>query len=119
MAQIIVERTEGSLADRLSSYRVYIDGKHRGDLASQETGVFDVEVGTRTLKLCIDSYWSPPIKVAVLAKTRVVCTPNIAHAFGMLSMLSTGSWISVREEPETAQNLPEPAKAVTPTICAA
>jgi hypothetical protein len=102
MAHIIVERTEGSLADRLSQYRVYIDGKLRGTLASQETASFDVEMGTRSVKIGIDSYCSPPIKVAVLDSTRVTCTPNIAHALGMASMLSPKSWISVREEADPA-----------------
>lgn len=102
MAQIIIERTEGSLADRLSLYRVYIDGEHRGNLANKETATYEVEAGTRSVKIGIDSYCSPPIKVAVLARTRVTCTPNIAHAVGMASILSPSSWITVREEPETA-----------------
>jgi hypothetical protein len=98
MAHIIVERTQGSLADRVSQYRVYIDGTLRGTLASQETAEFDVEIGARSVKIGIDSYCSPPIKVAVLDRTRVICTPNIAHALGMASMLSPKSWIKVREE---------------------
>ncbi len=110
MAHIIVERTEGSLADRLSQYRIYIDGKFRGTLASQETAEFDVEIGTRSVKIGIDSYCSPPIKVAVLARTKVTCTPNIAHALGMASMLSPNSWISVREEPDLVPHCLPPAQ---------
>jgi hypothetical protein len=114
MAQIIVERTEGSLADRLSSYRVYIDGKFRGNIANKETGVYDVEFGTRTVKIGIDSYCSPPIKVAVTGKTRLTCTPNIAHALGMVSMISPGKWITVREEADLAQQRAPANTAVEP-----
>jgi len=98
MPKIIVERSEGSLADRLSTYRVFIDGKHRGDLTSRECAEYDVGFGTHAVKICIDSYCSPSIKLAVIGNTRLVCTPNIAHAFGMVSMISPSSWISIREE---------------------
>jgi hypothetical protein len=118
MPQIIVERIEGSLADRRSSYRIYIDGAHRGDLASKETGVYDVELGTRSVKIGIDSYCSPPIKVAVLGRTRLVCRPSIAHAFGMVSRVSPSSWITVQEEPDVAADTALP-KAPTPMVQAA
>ncbi len=106
MARIIVERTEGSLADRLIQYRVYIDGKLRGAVANMETAEFDVEMGTRSVKFGLDSYCSPPIKVAVLGSTRVTCWPNLAHALGMAAFLPPGAWITVREEPDFV-----PAKA--------
>ena len=98
MAKIIVERVEGSLVDRRSIYRVYIDGRHRGNVASCESRDFDVSLGTHTVKICIDSYSSAPIKVAVLDTIRLTCRPNIAHAFGMLSIIPSSSWISMREE---------------------
>jgi hypothetical protein len=98
MASITVERSEGSLIDRRSLYRVMIDGVFRGTVASCGAVTFDVPVGTHTVKICIDSYCSAPIKVDVLGSIRLTCRPNIAHAFGMMSMIPVSGWISMREE---------------------
>jgi hypothetical protein len=38
MAQIIVERSQGSLADRLRAYSVVIDGQVRGGIRQSENG---------------------------------------------------------------------------------
>jgi hypothetical protein len=113
IAHIIVERTEGSLADRLAQYRVYIDGELRGTLANTETAVFDVEIGARSVKIGIDAYCSPPIKVAVLGRTRVTCWPNLAHALGMPAMLPPSAWITVQEEPDLAPHCLPPAQMAT------
>ncbi len=98
MAQIVVERTEGSLADRFRPYKVEIDGVVRGRLGSSEAQAFEVPMGIHTVRFRIDFYSSPPIKVAVLATTRLICRSSVAHAFGLIAFLSPSSWIQVREE---------------------
>ncbi len=106
MAQIIVERTAGSLADRYRKYKVVIDGKVRGHISSGQTSVFDVDMGIHTVKFRVDPYSSPPVKVAVLGATRLLCSSGIAHAFGLMAFLSPSSWIQVREEDDVAAPAP-------------
>ncbi|MEJ0049112.1 MAG: hypothetical protein WDN04_25605 [Rhodospirillales bacterium] len=39
MAQIIIERTAGSLADRFRPYKVMIDGQQRGSISQRNDGL--------------------------------------------------------------------------------
>jgi diguanylate cyclase (GGDEF)-like protein/PAS domain S-box-containing protein len=102
MAQIIVERAEGSLIDRLQAYKVIIDGQVRGTARHSEIWAFNVAAGTHTVSFGIGYYRSVPIRVAVAIRTRLVCRPTAAHAFGLLGLLSPGSWIATREEDDVA-----------------
>jgi diguanylate cyclase (GGDEF)-like protein/PAS domain S-box-containing protein len=115
MAQIIVERSQGSLADRLRPYSVVIDGQVRGAIRQSEKWSFEVAAGTHAVSFKIGYYHSPPIKVSVATRTRVVCRPGTAHAFGLLAVLSPGSWISVQEDDQTTTPVtPYPADLFDP-----
>jgi len=100
MAQIVIERGTGSLADRFRPYKVIIDGEYRGSIRQKETWAFAVPPGVHTVHLRIDLYCSPPIRLAVVNRTRLVCRSSVAHALGLLAIFSPSSWISVREEDE-------------------
>jgi len=98
MPQIIVERLEGSLADRFRRHKVIIDGQIRGSIRALEKWSFEVAAGTHTVSFQVDFYHSPPIKVLVVNRTRLVCRSSVAHALGLSALFSPGSWISVHEE---------------------
>lgn len=107
MPQIIVERREGSLADRFRQHQVIIDGQVRGSIRARERWSFEVPAGTHTVSFQVDLYHSPPIKVLVVNRTRLVCRSSVAHALGLLAVFSPGSWISVHEE-DDAQTIETP-----------
>jgi EAL domain-containing protein (putative c-di-GMP-specific phosphodiesterase class I) len=98
MSQIVVERGEGSFADRFRPYKVMIDGQYRGTIRQNETWAFAVSPGTHTVSFRIDYYHSPAVRVAVVNRTRLVCRSSVAHALGLLAIFSPGEWITVREE---------------------
>jgi PAS domain S-box-containing protein/diguanylate cyclase (GGDEF)-like protein len=98
MSQIVIERGAGSLADRFRPYRVIINGEYRGTIRQKEKWAFAVPPGVHTVHLRIDLYCSPPIRVAVVNRTRLVCRSSVAHALGLLALFSPSSWITVREE---------------------
>ena len=98
MPQIVIERLEGSLADRFRPHKVIIDGQVRGNIRALEKWSFEVAAGTRTVSFQIDFYHSPPTKVLVVNRTRLVCRSSVAHALGLTAVFSPGSWISVHEE---------------------
>jgi diguanylate cyclase (GGDEF)-like protein/PAS domain S-box-containing protein len=98
MPQIIVERLEGSLADRFRRHKVIIDGQMRGSIRALERWSFEVAAGTHTVSFQVDFYHSPPVKVLVVNRTRLICRSSAAHALGLLAVFSPGSWITVHEE---------------------
>src|SRR5271170_4596874 len=98
MPQIIVERLEGSLADRFRRHKVIIDGQLRGSIRALEKWSFEVAAGTHTVSFQIDFYHSPPTKVLVVNRTRLVCRSSVAHALGLTAVFSPGTWIAVHEE---------------------
>jgi diguanylate cyclase (GGDEF)-like protein/PAS domain S-box-containing protein len=98
MPQIIIERLEGSLADRFRRHKVIIDGQVRGSIRALEKWAFEVAAGTHTVSFQVDFYHSPPTKVLVVNRTRLVCRSSVAHAFGLTAVFSPGAWISVHEE---------------------
>jgi EAL domain-containing protein (putative c-di-GMP-specific phosphodiesterase class I) len=121
MPQIVIEREEGSLADRLRPYKVIIDGHYRGTIRNKEKWAFAVPAGTHTVSFRIDYYCSPPLKVVVVNRTRLMCRSSVAHAFGLMALFAPSSWISVREEDEAAaietqypEDVPVPATAKKP-----
>ncbi len=116
MGQIVVERTEGSLADRFRKYKVVIDGQMRGHIASGETRAYDVDMGIHTVKFRVDPYSSPAIKVAVLGSTRLLCNSGVAHAFGLMAFLTPASWIQVREEDVPPPVPADPYASIAETI---
>jgi hypothetical protein len=115
MAQLVIERTEGSLADRFRPYKVFIDGEMRGRIASKEVCTFDVGMGVHSVRFGVDFYRTPAIKVAVLDQTRLVCRSGLAHAFGLLWLVAPSSWIALREEDEVVA---PPPPAFDLPICA-
>ncbi|HTZ71626.1 MAG TPA: EAL domain-containing protein [Acetobacteraceae bacterium] len=102
MPQIIIERAEGSLADRFRSYKVIIDGQYRGNIRQKEKWSFEVAAGSHTVSFRIDYYCSPALKVVVANRTRLLCKSSLAHALGMLAVFSPTSWITLHEEDEAA-----------------
>jgi PAS domain S-box-containing protein/diguanylate cyclase (GGDEF)-like protein len=103
MSQIVIERGEGSLADRFRPYKVIINGEYRGSIRQREKWAFAVPPGVHTVHLRIDLYCSPPIRVAVVNRTRLVCKSSVAHALGLLAVFSPSSWITVREEDDASE----------------
>jgi PAS domain S-box-containing protein len=101
--QIIVEREEGSFLDRLRAYRVIIDGVYRGNVRQKEKWSFAVTAGTHTVILRMDYYSSPPVKLAVANRTRLVCRSSLAHALGLLAVMTPGAWIAVHEDEEVPE----------------
>jgi hypothetical protein len=102
MSGIQVEATIEGLAERYQLHEVVIDGQRCGTLKGGETRVFDVRPGVHTLKLAMDSYTSPPVKVVVgYGKTRVLCQTTVRRWFGVFASLPD-TQIIVREEPELA-----------------
>jgi len=97
MAQIMIERGEGSVMDRLRPYKVVIDGQYRGSIRQKEKWSFDVAAGTHEVSFRVEPYRSQPVRVAVATRTRLVCESAAERAFGMLGVFSPGSWISVHE----------------------
>jgi PAS domain S-box-containing protein len=121
MPQIVIEREEGSLADRFRPYKVIIDGHYRGTIRNKEKWAFAVPAGTHTVSFRIDYYCSPPLKVVVVNRTRLMCRSSVAHAFGLMALFAPSSWISVREEDEAAavetqypEDVPVPATVQKP-----
>jgi diguanylate cyclase (GGDEF)-like protein/PAS domain S-box-containing protein len=105
----MIERGEGSVMDRLRSYKVMIDGQYRGSIRQKEKWSFDVAAGTHEVSFKVEPYRSQPMNVAVATRTRLVCESAAARAFGMLGVFSPGSWISVREEePDETLETPYP-----------
>jgi diguanylate cyclase (GGDEF)-like protein/PAS domain S-box-containing protein len=98
MPQIVVERPEGSLVDRFRSYRVMIDGEYRGSIRQKEKWAYSVPAGTHTVVFRINYYCTPPLKIAVVNRTRVICRSGVAQAFGVVALFSPNSWLSIREE---------------------
>jgi PAS domain S-box-containing protein/diguanylate cyclase (GGDEF)-like protein len=115
MPQIIIERTEASLIDRLRSYKVIINGESRGTIKPNEKWAYTVPPGTHVVRFRIDHFLSAPLKVAVINRTRLICRSGFWHAFGMLAMLADDSWVTIREEDEAPEieklypaDLPQP-----------
>ncbi len=104
---IVIERGEGSLLDRFRRYKVFIDGEFRGNIRHQEKWAFMVPAGTHTVSFRIAWFSSPPIKVTVVKRTRLICRSSVAHAFGLFSLLQPGSWITVREEDGASRSEPQ------------
>lgn len=98
MPQIIVEREEGSLADRFRPYKVIIDGQVRGTIRHNETCAFSVQGGTHSVSFQVGDYYAPPMKVAVVNKTRLICWSTMAHALGLMAWVNPATWISMLEE---------------------
>jgi diguanylate cyclase (GGDEF)-like protein/PAS domain S-box-containing protein len=109
VSQIIVERAEGSLLDRFSAYRVIIDGVYRGSVRQKEKWSFTVSAGAHNVVLRTTYSSSPPVKVSVANRTRLMCRSSLAHALGLLAVVSPRPWISVHEDenPE-ATEMPYP-----------
>jgi PAS domain S-box-containing protein/diguanylate cyclase (GGDEF)-like protein len=103
MPHIIIERTEASLIDRIRPYKVVINGETRGNIKHNEKWAYVVPPGTHVVRFRIDHYLSPPLKVAVVNRTRLVCRSSFWHAFGLLAMLAPSSWITIREEDEAPE----------------
>jgi len=113
MPQIIVERTEGSLIDRFRPYKVVVDGEFRGMIRPEECWSFSVDPGTHTVTFHIDYYRSPPLRLVVFNRTRVVCRSSAALAFGLPSLLTPSSWITVIEEDDVSTlGTPHPTDVV-------
>ncbi len=112
MPQIIVEREQGSLTDRFRPYTVIIDGKARGTIRHNERCAFAVWGGTHTVSFQAGEYYSPPLKVAVVNRTRVMCWSTMAHALGLMAWVAPSSWISIREEDGLAESDPPPLAAM-------
>jgi PAS domain S-box-containing protein/diguanylate cyclase (GGDEF)-like protein len=113
MPHIIIERTEASLFDRFRSYKVVINGEVRGSIKQNEKWAYVVPPGTHVVSFRIDHYRSAPLKVAVINRTRLVCRSSFWHAFGMLAMLGSNDWVTIREEDETLElERVQPADAV-------
>lgn len=106
MPQIVVERPEGSLVDRFRSYRVMIDGEYRGSIRQKEKWAYSVPAGTHTIVFRINYYCTPPLKIAVVNRTRVICRSGVAQAFGAVALFSPSSWLSIREEDDGAELVP-------------
>jgi EAL domain-containing protein (putative c-di-GMP-specific phosphodiesterase class I) len=113
MPHIIVERAEGSLIDRFRPYKVVIDGEFRGMIRPKECWSFAVDPGTRTVTFHIDHFRSPPLRVVVFNRTRLLCRSSAAHAFGMLNYLTSNAWITVIEEDDASSfEAPHPTEIV-------
>jgi hypothetical protein len=57
-----------------------------------------VRGGTHSVSFQAGDYYSPPMKVAVVNKTRLICWSRMAHALGLMAWVNPASWISVLEE---------------------
>ena len=64
MAKIVLTRDHG-YADRIRKYRVFIDDKNVGKIASGETMEYDVSAGKHTIQVKID--WCRTEKIAFIA----------------------------------------------------
>jgi EAL domain-containing protein (putative c-di-GMP-specific phosphodiesterase class I) len=114
MPRVVVERHEGSLIDRYRPYIIFIDGQERGAVRNCETWQYEVPAGSHTLTVHVGHYCSPPIKLFVAGDTRIICHSNVAAAFGLLGLTTPESWITVREESDTAAaTSPSPQEAHT------
>lgn len=110
MAKIIVMRSEGSLIDRFRAYRVVIDGELRGEIKAKEEWSYTVAPGAHAISFGVGYYRSPPIKVVVENQTRLTCHSGVAHAFGLVPLVSPSSWITAREDNRPVE-IPDPHPA--------
>ena len=82
MSAIEVERIGVGPSDRDQVYEVVIDGQVRGCVKCGETRIFEVPPGIHTVKLALDLYSSPPVKVVVgMGKTSLMCQTRQQRSF--------------------------------------
>lgn len=79
MAEIELKRPSGYRVDRRRAYRVLIDGRKVGKIASGESKAFDVQPGRHELQLKIDWGSSEKLQVDVGddGQAAFVCGPRI------------------------------------------
>jgi hypothetical protein len=101
MSAIEVERIGVGPSDKGQVYEVVIDGQVRGCVKCGETRIFEVPPGIHTVKLELDMYRSPPVKVVVgMGKTSLVCQTRQQRRFPFFGPRMPSTQILVREEVE-------------------
>jgi hypothetical protein len=101
MSAIEVERIAVGPSDKSQIYEVIIDGQVRGCVKCGETRIFEVPPGIHTVKLELDLYSSPPVKVVVgMGKTSLVCQTRQQRRFPFFAARTPSTKILVREEVE-------------------
>jgi hypothetical protein len=107
MSAIEVERIGVGLGDKGQIYEVVIDGQVRGCVKCGETRIFEVPPGIHTVKLELDLYSSPPVKVVVgMGKTSLVCQTRQPRRFPFFAARVPSTQILVREEVEAIFSAP-------------
>jgi hypothetical protein len=110
MSAIEIERIGVGPSDKRQVYEVIIDGQVRGCVQCGETRIFEVPPGIHTVKLELDLYCSPPVKVVVgMGKTSLVCQTRQQRRFPFFAARTPSTQILVREEVE-AIVAPPPAR---------
>lgn len=111
MSAIEVERIGVGPSDRDQVYEVVIDGQVRGCVKCGETRIFEVPPGIHTVKLALDLYSSPPVKVVVgMGKTSLMCQTRQQRSFPFFRPRTPSTQILVREEVEALAAPPPPAR---------
>jgi len=109
MSAIEVERIGVGPSDREQVYEVVIDGQVRGCVKCGETRIFEVPPGIHTVKLSLDLYSSPPVKVVVgMGKTSLMCQTRQQRSFPFFRPRLPSTQILVREEVEALAAPPPP-----------
>jgi hypothetical protein len=116
MSAIEVERIGVGPSDKGQVYEVVIDGQVRGCVKCGETRIFEVPPGIHTVKLALDLYSSPPVKVVVgMGKTSLICQTRKQRRFPFFAPRAPSTQILVREEVEAlAAPLPARMPRVSP-----
>src|SRR5271170_1039145 len=107
MSAIEVERIGVGPTDKSEVYEVIIDGQVHGCVKCGETRIFEVPPGIHTVKLELDLYSSPPVKVVVgMGKTSLVCQTRQPRRLPFFGSRGPSTQILVREEVEAIFSAP-------------
>jgi hypothetical protein len=110
MSAIEVEAIVAGVSDPKQAHEVLIDGQRLGTVHGGETRLFAVSPGIHTVRLMMNGYSPPPVKVVVgFGKTSLVCQTTARKLFGVFPVAAPTTQILVREDYDPA---PEPVSHI-------